>query len=103
MEKERAATVIVTLDLLGIEEKKYFRGTEEEIYAEANDFMKEAYYQLTDNAKDLTNLDDDVRKQVEKAWDKNSRGIKVFSISSLKETHEDLYNKAINAGAKYFV
>ena len=70
---------------------------------EANDFMKEAYYQLTDNAKDLTNLDDDVRKQVEKAWDKNSRGIKVFSISSLKETHEDLYNKAINAGAKYFV
>ena len=48
MEKERAATVIVTLDLLGIEEKKYFRGTEEEIYAEANDFMNEVVMRFID-------------------------------------------------------
>ena len=41
MRKERTATIIVTLDPLGVEEKKYFTGTEEEIYAEAHDFMNE--------------------------------------------------------------
>ena len=41
MRKERTATIIVTLDRLGVEEKKYFTGTEEEVYAEAHDFMNE--------------------------------------------------------------
>ena len=41
MRKERTATIIVTLDPLGVEEKKYFTGTEEEIYTEAHDFMNE--------------------------------------------------------------
>lgn len=41
MRKERTATIIVTLDPLGVEEKKYFTGTEEETYAEAHDFMNE--------------------------------------------------------------
>ena len=41
MSIERTATIVVTLDSLGIEEKKYVVGTEEEIYAEAHDFMNE--------------------------------------------------------------
>ena len=41
MRIERAATIIVTIDPLGVEEKKYFTGTEEEVYAEAHDFMNE--------------------------------------------------------------
>ena len=41
MRIERAATIIVTIDTLGVEEKKYFTGTEEEVYAEAHDFMNE--------------------------------------------------------------
>ena len=45
---ERRATIIVTLDPLGIEEKKYFTGTEEEIYAEAHDFMNEVVMRFID-------------------------------------------------------
>ena len=41
MRIERPATIIVTIDPLGVEEKKYFTGTEEEVYAEAHDFMNE--------------------------------------------------------------
>lgn len=41
MKIERNVTIIVTLDPLGVEEKKYFTGTEEEVYAEAHDFMNE--------------------------------------------------------------
>ena len=48
MEKERTATIIVTLDPLGVEEKKYFTGTEEEIYAEAHDFMNEVVMRFID-------------------------------------------------------
>lgn len=48
MRKERTATIIVTLDPLGIEEKKYFTGTEEEIYAEAHDFMNEVVMRFID-------------------------------------------------------
>ena len=48
MEKKRTATIIVTLDLLGVEEKKYFTGTEEEIYAEAHDFMNEVVMRFID-------------------------------------------------------
>lgn len=48
MEKKRTATIIVTLDPLGVEEKKYFTGTEEEIYAEANDFMNEVVMRFID-------------------------------------------------------
>ena len=51
MRKERNATIIVTLDLLGVEEKRYFTGTEEEIYAEAHDFMNEVVMRfINDNA-----------------------------------------------------
>ena len=45
---ERRATIIVTLDPLGVEEKKYFTGTEEEIYAEAHDFMNEVVMRFID-------------------------------------------------------
>lgn len=48
MEKKHSATIIVTLDPLGVEEKKYFTGTEEEIYAEANDFMNEVVMHFID-------------------------------------------------------
>ena len=48
MEKEHTATIIVTLDPLGVEEKKYFTGTEEEIYAEAHDFMNEVVMRFID-------------------------------------------------------
>ena len=48
MEKKRTATIIVTLDPLGVEEKKYFTGTEEEIYAEAHDFMNEVVMRFID-------------------------------------------------------
>ena len=48
MRKERTATIIVTLDPLGVEEKKYFTGTEEEIYAEAHDFMNEVVMRFID-------------------------------------------------------
>ena len=48
MGKERTATIIVTLDPLGVEEKKYFTGTEEEIYAEAHDFMNEVVMRFID-------------------------------------------------------
>ena len=48
MRTERTATIIVTLDSLGIEEKKYFTGTEEEIYAEAHDFMNEVVMRFID-------------------------------------------------------
>lgn len=48
MRKERTATIIVTLDPLGVEEKKYFTGTEEEIYAEAHDFMNEVVIRFID-------------------------------------------------------
>ena len=48
MRKERTATIIVTLDLLGVEEKKHFTGTEEEIYAEAHDFMNEVVMRFID-------------------------------------------------------
>lgn len=48
MRKERTATIIVTLDPLGVEEKKYFTGTEEEIYAEAHDFMNEIVMRFID-------------------------------------------------------
>jgi hypothetical protein len=48
MRKERTATIIVTLDLLGIEEKKHFMGTEEEVYAEAHDFMNEVVMRFID-------------------------------------------------------
>ena len=48
MRKERTATIIVTLDPLGVEEKKYFTGTEEEIYAEAHDFMSEVVMHFID-------------------------------------------------------
>ena len=42
------ATIIVNIDYLGIEEKKYFVGTEEEIYAEAHDFMNEVVMRFID-------------------------------------------------------
>ena len=45
---ERAATIIVTLDPLCIEEKKHVTGTEEEIYAEAHDFMNEVVMRVID-------------------------------------------------------
>ena len=48
MRKERTATIIVNIDHLGIEEKKYFTGTEEEIYAEAHDFMNEVVMRFID-------------------------------------------------------
>lgn len=48
MRKEYAATIIVTLDPLDIEEKKYFTGTEEEIYTEAYDFMNEVVMRFID-------------------------------------------------------
>lgn len=48
MEKKHSATIIVTLDPLGVEEKKYFTGTEEEIYAEAHDFMNEVVMHFID-------------------------------------------------------
>ena len=48
MRIERTATIIVTLDPLGVEEKKYFTGTEEEIYAEAHDFMNEVVMRFID-------------------------------------------------------
>lgn len=48
MEKKHSATIIVTLDPLGVEEKKYFTGTEEEIYAEAHDFMNEVVMRFID-------------------------------------------------------
>ena len=48
MRKGRTATIIVTLDPLGVEEKKYFTGTEEEIYAEAHDFMSEVVMRFID-------------------------------------------------------
>ena len=48
MKKECAATIIVTLDLLGVEEKKHFIGTEEEIYTEAHDFMNEVVMRFID-------------------------------------------------------
>lgn len=48
MRKERTATIIVTLDPLGVEEKKYFTGTEEKIYAEAHDFMNEVVMRFID-------------------------------------------------------
>ena len=48
MRKEHTATIIVTLDPLGVEEKKYFTGTEEEIYAEAHDFMNEVVMRFID-------------------------------------------------------
>lgn len=48
MRKECTATIIVTLDPLGVEEKKYFTGTEEEIYAEAHDFMNEVVMRFID-------------------------------------------------------
>ena len=47
MEKKHSATIIVTLDPLGVEEKKYFTGTEE-IYAEAHDFMNEVVMRFID-------------------------------------------------------
>lgn len=46
--KSRTATIIVNIDYLGIEEKKYFTGTEEEIYAEAHDFMNEVVMRFID-------------------------------------------------------
>ena len=57
MEKKRTATIIVTLDLLGVEEKKYFTGTEEEIYAEAHDFMNEVVMRFIDE-NDIDDLED---------------------------------------------
>ena len=57
MEKERTATIIVTLDPLGVEEKKYFTGTEEEIYAEAHDFMNEVVMRFIDE-NDIDDLED---------------------------------------------
>ena len=48
MRKERTATIIVTLDILGVEEKKHFTGTEEEIYAEAHDFMNDVVMRFID-------------------------------------------------------
>ena len=48
MIKKRTATIIVTLNLLGIEKKKYFTGTEEEIYTEAHDFMNEVVMRFID-------------------------------------------------------
>ena len=48
MRIERTATIIVTLDPLGVEEKKCFTGTEEEIYAEAHDFMNEVVMRFID-------------------------------------------------------
>lgn len=48
MRKEHTATIIVTLDPLGVEEKKYFTGTEEETYAEAHDFMNEVVMRFID-------------------------------------------------------
>ena len=45
---ERRATIIVKLDPLGVKEKKYFTGTEEEIYAEAHDFMNEVVMRFID-------------------------------------------------------
>lgn len=49
MRIERTATIIVTLDPLGVEERKYFTGTEEEIYAEAHDFMNEVVMRFIDS------------------------------------------------------
>lgn len=46
--KSRTATIIVNIDYFGIEEKKYFTGTEEEIYAEAHDFMNEVVMRFID-------------------------------------------------------
>ena len=57
MEKKRTATIIVTLDPLGVEEKKYFTGTEEEIYAEAHDFMNEVVMRFIDE-NDIDDLED---------------------------------------------
>ena len=48
MRKERTAIIIVTLDPLGVEEKKHFIGTEEEVYAEAHDFMNEVVMRFID-------------------------------------------------------
>ena len=48
MRKKRTATIIATLNLLGVEEKKYFSGTEEEIYTEAHDFMNEVVMRFID-------------------------------------------------------
>ena len=48
MRIERTATIIVALDPLGVEERKYFTGIEEEIYAEAHDFMNEVVMRFID-------------------------------------------------------
>lgn len=48
MRNERTVTIIVTLDPLGVEEKKHFTGTEEEIYTEAHDFMNEVVMRFID-------------------------------------------------------
>ena len=60
MRKERTATIIVTLDPLGVEEKKYFTGTEEEIYAEAHDFMNEVVMRFIDE-NDIESFGDQYR------------------------------------------
>ena len=60
MRKERTATIIVTLDLLGVEEKKHFTGTEEEIYAEAHDFMNEVVMRFIDE-NDIEDFGDQYR------------------------------------------
>ena len=49
MRDERTATIIVTINPLGIEEKKHFTGTEEEIYIEAHDFMNEVVMRFIEN------------------------------------------------------
>ena len=60
MRKERTAIIIVTLDPLGVEEKKHFIGTEEEVYAEAHDFMNEVVMRFIDE-NDIEDFGDQYR------------------------------------------
>lgn len=48
MRKQYTVTIIATLGLLGVEEKKCFTGTEEEIHTEAHDFMNEVVMRFID-------------------------------------------------------
>ena len=83
MRIERTATIIVTLDPLGVEERKYFTGTEEEVYAEAHDFMDEVVLRFIDE-----NAVEDPEEQYLVAdcashtiiWDEWDTPVKLFAV-----------------------